>query len=1086
MTAPANKTPLSVDYTGRDYYAIRAQLIERVKERTGNNWQGTDPSDFGLALVEAFAYMGDLLNYYIDRVANESYIKTATQRDTLLNLAQLYGYTPANYVSSLVDLYFTNNVGYSGSIGAAIIESGTIGSTSYENIAKIIVPNDHPFVAGNQLIVGGVPTTTTGYISGLPEDYNTSVYNGQFTVAYVGYNNFGKNVVWYVPSATISNITTSGTTFTVTSSGSLNAFEEQKIQISGVSVAGGANGYNGTWVVSSTTEATATAPATFTVDSADSIANISAVHPMGSGGTAKVVFSAWNDFVVGQKVDIRNVKSSDNTGGTAGSGYNFTGATVSAVKKAQIEITGVDSTSTPGSLIFTVSEPLEVGDYVNITGIKSDGNETGEPGQGYNVTNTATNGIVTGVSTVTATVTNVVGDTNDLGIATFTTASAHGFTAGQYVTMTGITSSLNAVTTSVYNMKSALIVSVTTNTFVVKSYWTDTFVSGGTATLNKFTIANAYSHTNATRSGGKAVCRQFKITNTKATTVTDVSSATATPLIGGTYSTGGTVYYSQLPAVNGMGGASIGSVRNVGFTTIPKGTQASAQVSSANGTETVTFSTLAAVEAPFKGTVSVLSVQGEDVSLRAENAENTAAVVYDIAGEKIGISDGTADQSFALKETKVDPRSVRVFVDSGTSFDEWTQVSYLMDYGAGSTVFAVRITAAGQVFVDFGDGISGAIPSGESTIKAVYVAGGGVIGNVAAGKITTLGAVPGLTLLGQQEIKNNVTVTNVTDATGGGDPESNDSIRFNTPKSLRSLNRAVTLTDYSNLALTVPGVSKANASATNRSSVTLYVAPIQSGTSDIYPGFYTGGEERIETSQLEYLRTESVPGFILDKVQIGTTLTVLSPTYTDIYMEVTYTALPQFTGSTVEGNIKSSITSVFSFENLQFADVITPEEVEFKLRQVTGVQNAKVTALYRTGGSGRNSLVGTPDEIFVFSENGMVLTQADSTATLSTVTLIANDSTGSPVTPVTWSTLFRSGVYNYQVNVPATTRSVVITPTATSAFASITVNDKNTTAPVTVKSYTVNSAEVFDPIIINVTAGDGVTVNSYAVSVIVG
>jgi hypothetical protein len=52
----------------------------------------TDYSDLGNVLVEAFAYMGDIMSHYIDRAANETAVDTAIKRDTLLNFANLYGY----------------------------------------------------------------------------------------------------------------------------------------------------------------------------------------------------------------------------------------------------------------------------------------------------------------------------------------------------------------------------------------------------------------------------------------------------------------------------------------------------------------------------------------------------------------------------------------------------------------------------------------------------------------------------------------------------------------------------------------------------------------------------------------------------------------------------------------------------------------------------------------------------------------------------------------------------------------------------------------------------------------------------------
>jgi hypothetical protein len=72
-------------------------------------WINTDASDFGITLIELFAYMGDMLNYYIDRSANEGFISTATQRSSVLSLAQLLGYTPSVATPATVTLTLTNN-----------------------------------------------------------------------------------------------------------------------------------------------------------------------------------------------------------------------------------------------------------------------------------------------------------------------------------------------------------------------------------------------------------------------------------------------------------------------------------------------------------------------------------------------------------------------------------------------------------------------------------------------------------------------------------------------------------------------------------------------------------------------------------------------------------------------------------------------------------------------------------------------------------------------------------------------------------------------------------------------------------------
>jgi hypothetical protein len=119
ITPPSN-IPLSVDYTSKDFYSIRAELIARIQDRIPE-WTASDPADFGVALVEAFSYLGDMVSYYIDRNANEGFISTATQRSSVLSIAQTYGYNPAGYRAAFVTATFSNTSGT-----AVVLPSGTV------------------------------------------------------------------------------------------------------------------------------------------------------------------------------------------------------------------------------------------------------------------------------------------------------------------------------------------------------------------------------------------------------------------------------------------------------------------------------------------------------------------------------------------------------------------------------------------------------------------------------------------------------------------------------------------------------------------------------------------------------------------------------------------------------------------------------------------------------------------------------------------------------------------------------------------------------------------------------------------------
>ena len=1162
--AKSNVT-VSVDYTGRDYYAIREQLIRRVQDRIPD-WQGSDPSDFGLALVEAFAYMGDLVNYYIDRIANESYLMTATQRENILNLANLFGYRPANYVSASTTLTLNSNIGYQGSVGGAIIEDGTIDSVTLGNYAKIIVPNDHPWTASdpaeadkyNRIRVSAVPSEASGTVGDTSVTYYTSVFNGTFPVANIGYDNIGKNVVWYRPAANVSAIsigtasitaaTGDGTTVTYTaanefvvgqivtitglgtgsgsslnlsnvtvasatstqftvnnstvgvSSGTgtatdtgftvtlsetdrtLDPLSNQRIKLSGVTVGSGAN-YNGNWVILSSIPATSTTGTKIIVRTQDSFTAPKVTFAKVISSTFR--YELWSDsalgqgFTTGQEVTVTGVNSANNTGGTAGSGFNLTAATIQAVKDVEAAVSRVKVVGS--DVTYYVSKAFAADDLVTIRNIVSGLTATGAANAGFNLSNQTVSNTT---ATITAAIQNVVPNSADATITFETTADpdvGHGFKQNDYVTMTGIRNDVSPGVdrTDVYNLKSAKILAVgggngegKETTFTVRGYWTNDYSDdqpdSPTATLYAFTLVGA-GVTDTATSACTALSKYFDLTSSGTPGAWNTSTnAKATPVVGGTYSSGGEVVYSEIPTIVLAGP----TATIVGSTLVPKGAQVGTQVSVEGKTVDVIFSTQSDVYVPYRDSAQVLATHGEDIALRTENFANTTAKPYDIAGELIGYSDGEPDQRFSIKEIEVAPRSIRVFIDTGLQWEEWLQVEHVQDYATSSKVFQVDVAANEEISVVFGDGVSGKIPPSEAGIKVLYVAGGGTSGNVSEGTLTSWKYIPGTN---EATIREDITVTNSVAATGGTNPESNDSIRYNAPRALRALNRAVTLEDFAALALSVDGIVKANAYAESRSSVTVYIAP-SAAADETTPGV---DQDNAATPQMENYKT-LVAQYLADKKQIGTTVTVLDPTYSYAHVDLNYSVLPQYNAGTVETSLKKELLDVFSYDNLDFQDVITPEEVEFKLRQVDGVSNVRVTGLYRKGGSGRNSLIGDPDEIFVFTGEEIGLNPTDTKAELSSVVFAPTDSDDVSTGSATLAPSSINGnVFTYTLTLPlGTTKLGFTVATNSNGKASVSINDN--LAEYNGSNYTYTLTPIpLTTIVITVTAEDGITTNSY-------
>ncbi len=85
----------AIAYRVGGHSSFRQGLQARLSDQRWaalQNLRTRDDHDFTIALLDAWAVTGDILTFYQERIANESYLRTATERRSLLELARLIGY----------------------------------------------------------------------------------------------------------------------------------------------------------------------------------------------------------------------------------------------------------------------------------------------------------------------------------------------------------------------------------------------------------------------------------------------------------------------------------------------------------------------------------------------------------------------------------------------------------------------------------------------------------------------------------------------------------------------------------------------------------------------------------------------------------------------------------------------------------------------------------------------------------------------------------------------------------------------------------------------------------------------------------
>jgi predicted phage baseplate assembly protein len=177
--------------------------------------------------------------------------------------------------------------------------------------------------------------------------------------------------------------------------------------------------------------------------------------------------------------------------------------------------------------------------------------------------------------------------------------------------------------------------------------------------------------------------------------------------------------------------------------------------------------------------------------------------------EILGSGDGSqALQAFALKQPPLTfvpaptPAGVESTLKVYVNDVQWREAQSLAGLGPAERNFVTKTDDNAGTTVIFGNGKEGSrLPSGLENVKAVYRNGIGKGGNVKAGQISTLQTKP----LGVKSVINPLR------ASGGADKENRDQARENAPLAVAALDRLVGVQDYTDFTRTFAGIAKAHA-----------------------------------------------------------------------------------------------------------------------------------------------------------------------------------------------------------------------------------------------------------------------------------
>lgn len=350
-------------------------------------------------------------------------------------------------------------------------------------------------------------------------------------------------------------------------------------------------------------------------------------------------------------------------------------------------------------------------------------------------------------------------------------------------------------------------------------------------------------------------------------------------------------------------------------------------VAAANYSVTIPAKTRISTADTGSGNVFIFETDSAVVLTPGSTVNTTATEGVTISNRQVGTSSGYPNWMIEL-DTGVIFNSISVYSREGGQIVDWTQLTNLASALPTQSAFSTFVDDQNKTFIMFGDNASGRIPPINTNVYVTYRTGKGAAANtLSTGVINSITPSNGTNIYG-------ITVQNTEQPVGGTDVETVESMRYNVPRSAGRLkNRAITLTDYADLALQVPGVSKATAYGTLYSAVYVRVAPVGGNATDAYMNSICTGVEH----------------FLADKILVGTTVIAEPRTFdelwTNVHVRVNVHVDASFNRTKVRKDVETALTSMFSFDNMDFGERVTIGQVYRTALSVTGVEWAELTWL---------------------------------------------------------------------------------------------------------------------------------------------
>jgi len=302
------------------------------------------------------------------------------------------------------------------------------------------------------------------------------------------------------------------------------------------------------------------------------------------------------------------------------------------------------------------------------------------------------------------------------------------------------------------------------------------------------------------------------------------------------------------------------------------------------------------------------------------------------------LGSGSADQPFQRFTLRQSPltyvsasnpsgaeSTLRIHVDEL----EWHEVPTLYGRKQTERVFVTQTSDEGRTTVKFGDGRTGArLPKGRENVRATYRKGIGLDGLVQAGQLSLLMTRP----LGVKSVVNPLR------ASGAADRESLEDARGNAPLTVLTLDRIVSLLDYENFTRAYAGIAKSHATWTGSGRTRRVFLTVA--------GPHAAAIKSLEQPYENLLSALNRAG--------DPNVRFCVKSFRDVPFRIvgTFRVAADHVPERVKAAVDAALLAHFSFEARSFGQSVTLSEVVAVVQNVPGVLMVDVDDIVRLTGGG--------------------------------------------------------------------------------------------------------------------------------------